>query len=254
MNKFFILFLLLVFPSWLFCYELNGKYYSENGYYEFSEGNYNSLMINFESGAISKSIGTFKVVLDEFENARLLLKSDTGIECNLRYFEFDDFLLLYHHSEDPFFIGNRKTSRRIENLVPPRKISATSYLVEKNRTYKPDKLALWGNLNYIWAEGVNGTGIGEQLFLENAFIRKLYILPGYVSIKRPDLFKKNARPARIKITRGDEILFVDLKDEAVYQVVEFQKVNKERITVEIIDVFEGTLYEDTCISSILCLR
>ena len=138
--------------------------------------------------------------------------------------------------------------------MPPRKISATSYLVEKNRTYKPDKLALWGNLSYIWAEGVNGTGIGEQLFLENAFIRKLYILPGYVSIKRPDLFKKNARPARIKITRGDEILFVDLKDEAVYQVVEFQKVNKERITVEIIDVFEGSLYEDTCISSILCLR
>ena len=49
-----------------------------------------------------------------------------------------------------------------------------------------------------WCEGVSGYGIDEKIDLSvNA--KKLLIISGYVSAKRPYLFKSNSRPKKLAV-------------------------------------------------------
>lgn len=251
-----------IFCSWFllvnililcFAQNLTGKYSSDDASFFFLNNQYTLLEIDLVTGMIETTNGKYNLSEDSFGNKTICLINKNQVEENIRYFCFDDFLLMYKDSEIPFFFGNSTSSRKIESLVSS-KVSASSYLKESNRLYSPEKITFWGNLNYVWAEGVKGQGIGEKLYLKKNALSKLYILPGYVSIKRPDLFTKNSRPKKIKISTKNKELIFSLLDKPVFQVLDFGTILNEDITIEILEVYLGTDFEDTCISSILCVR
>lgn len=120
-----------------------------------------------------------------------------------------------------------------------------------------------------WVEGESDAGIGVKITLsfftwemdhelpsKKNYINadSIVIINGYVDFYHPDLFLKNNRIRKLRISSLD----VDtgfqkeytLQDEANFQVVKFPKpVNSVRI--EILDVYQGTKYNDTAITALL---
>lgn len=97
------------------------------------------------------------------------------------------------------------------------------------------------------------SGIGE--YLELKFVnpqKKLSILGGYVNTKRQDLFKKNNRLKKVLITdlNSDYSIEMDFEDIAMFQEISFEKY-LSNIRIEILDVYKGSKYDDTCISGIM---
>ncbi|MBB5218972.1 hypothetical protein DYE49_11925 [Treponema rectale] len=227
----------------------NQNYSSEETSFYFFDKTFKQTTLNMETGEIFVRNGDFKILHDKYDNQQLVLTVD-GNEEKYRFFEFDDWLILYKNNI-PFFFGNKVSSRLLESLCF-KPITATSFLKEGKKEYSSNKLSRWANLNYVWSEGVDGYGIGEKLFISEADLSKIYILPGYVSAERPDLYKKNSRPKTLRITTDTESFTVELKDKVEFQEIKFNNRNNKKIIIEILDVYKGDLYEDTCISSVLC--
>ena len=243
---------LFIFLIPAFTTELTGKYSSEDCYISFQEPNYTFYELDMMTGEQQYISGTYKTTTDDYNNKIVILENFKNENLSLRYFLFDEFLILYNNKNSPWFLGNIKTSRRLESIVST-KISATSYLTEGEKKYIPDNLSLWGHLDYVWAEGNKSSGIGEKLYIENKSFKNLYILPGFVSVTRPDLYKKNNRPKTIRITAGVYSKDYLLKDEPCFQTIKLEiPITEDLITLEIIDIYAGTHYNDTCITSILC--
>jgi len=135
--------------------------------------------------------------------------------------------------------------------------------------------AMDGNPKTAWVEGVAGDGIGEVVIVKVNTRRPVRIWAGYG--KSETTFKNNNRPKKVRVYvlegRHDwggstELadLFTDirvvgkheviLKDLNGYQPLNLPKhtiSNKKAITfvaVEILSVYSGTKYKDTCISEI----
>ncbi len=106
-----------------------------------------------------------------------------------------------------------------------------------------------------WVEGVDGDGIGEYVTLfadVNAPVNGIKILNGYN--KNADIFAKNNRAARVRITlsTGDiyETQLVDSYN--TYTIVDFGGPKAiEGMKIEILSVYPGSKYQDTCISEII---
>lgn len=253
-RKYIFALIFLSIAKLCFSEEISNKYYSEFAYFYFENGKYEFFNIDEISGEVKKSNGNVKFSEDTYGNYQMNLSNWlSNEEKTMRYLKFEDYLIVYNNSESPLFFGSCISSNRLELLISA-EVEATSFLTEKTRSYSPKKLTYWGNLNYVWAEGAKGQGIGEKLFIRKKAIRKLYILPGYVSVKNPTLFYKNSRPKELKIQTQDKVFYFSLVDKPIFQVFNFENQIDSEITIEILDVYPGTKYEDTCISSILCSR
>lgn len=128
---------------------------------------------------------------------------------------------------------------------------ATSELKEKNKIYSASNLS---NLNSDepWAESVNGNGIGEKIYTRiNA--RHMIIFSGYISAKKPYLWKQNARPKKIGILFSATKMYkeFDLQDTPNPQILNFDDVYSGDIEITLLDTYKGTKYEDTCIHSFI---
>lgn len=104
-----------------------------------------------------------------------------------------------------------------------------------------------------WVEGVKGSGIGEKLVI--SFKEKsnfVVILNGYIDLYQRNLYKENGRLKEIKITSKDNdfVLFYSFSDYVHYATIELP-VHVNNIIIELIDVYPGSKYNDTCISGIL---
>lgn len=150
-----------------------------------------------------------------------------------------------------------------------KKISTTSYLKEKQYgkeiIYLPDNLfrnfligcrchPYWWNDSHIpWVEGVKGNGIGESVTIE--FTKEVYgisVLNGYTDINNMKLFKENSRVKQLIISdlKNNIEKIVDFDDKVYFNYIEFDKpTDKIRLTIK--DVYPGTKYQDTCISSVI---
>jgi hypothetical protein len=134
----------------------------------------------------------------------------------------------------------------------PDYVNASSFLTEGNVKYVPENMNNSSGLP--WAEGTEGTGIHETIIIKENMLTTLYISIGFVSFKKPELYKENARPRKIKITAGNTFSFYfDLKDTPNYQTVKLPRSlsKDDTLTIEIIDVYSGDKYTDTCINAIL---
>ena len=130
-------------------------------------------------------------------------------------------------------------------------ITASSSLTEGSTRYSTDKLGF--NIGECWAEGVKGYGIGETLTLNLLYTPYLYISSGFVSFSKPHLFRENTRIKRIKFSNefgeSEEIL---LKDMPHFQVIDTEmSLGTGVFKIEILEVYPGTKYTDTCVNSIL---
>jgi len=167
-------------------------------------------------------------------------------------------------------------------------ISCPSYLVEGSRSYTVyglNKIFI-GDLrdadNFFnttvlpWAEGEEGPGIGvtfsikfiphspiadvwrkfgDDGFLEDVGVADgLVIMNGYVDFYRPDLFFKNNRVKRVNVKSTDDGKYFEFEYE-LKDVPEFQLIPLPRrthsIEMKIMDVYNGTHYDDTVITAIL---
>ncbi len=129
---------------------------------------------------------------------------------------------------------------KIENLLK-------SVLLPDDKCGKPEYT---NSTPYVTKRG--SSGIGEKIYIQSKQKHdRISIMPGYVNTERPDLFHKNNRPKRIKIIDTDTQYSVEteLSDIAMFQDIPlYQDISN--FEIEILDVYRGSKYDDTCISGI----
>ena len=135
-------------------------------------------------------------------------------------------------------------------------INASSYLTENNKLYSSSNLGIYYTTDMPWVEGVSGFGINEKIFFEKGIIPNgsMHISIGYVSYDKPYLYEQNSRPKTIKLSIENKFsIFANLNDTPNYQEIKFPSdIGEDDILIlEIIDIYPGTIYDDTCINSIL---
>ncbi len=144
---------------------------------------------------------------------------------------------------------------------------ASSYLKEGKTSYMPENTAkiyalvanykqvnLWSNQITPWVEGKKGNGIGETFEFDMTYSARepwdIRILNGYVDPLKPHLFKENNRikKALLETDTGIKKEF-EFRDE-----VEFTQIilpnDVKHIKLTILEVYKGTKYQDTCITSV----
>lgn len=150
-------------------------------------------------------------------------------------------------------------------------INASSYLTENTKKgiikYLPENILekvfykpmhdysfiQYDSLTPPWVEGKEDFGIGEYLDIEFKWPSdELQILNGFVDFTRMDLYEKNSRVKTVLIESQNPKFSkeYELEDLVKYTVINLpEKTDKIRITIK--DVYPGTKYKDTCLSSIL---
>ena len=235
-----------------------------NNYFKFS-ANSQIEMGSRETGADrSQKSGTYSLTRDngiDFLNVRwsnagnekfLYLMADSKGESKV-------FLFLYKQDGEPYFMGGKR-GRTTPSYYPTYlfySITASSYLTENGREYSTDKLGQ--RIGECWVEGVPGNGIGEKLIFEDNFGysgNPLYISSGFVSYSKPNLYRENSRIKKIKITnQSGKSIVVELSDTPHFQTIDLSQLfsgygSESTYILEIVEVYPGTKYTDTCVNSI----
>lgn len=136
--------------------------------------------------------------------------------------------------------------------------NATSTLGNK---YKP-LYAFDGELDTCWAEGTDGHGIGEILVINSGphdefDVKNIRIFSGYG--KSAELFYKNSRIEKMEIvvftytsSVGSKKVrkLVTFNDKPEFKTIPINKKNVYKINFKILEVYEGSKWDDTCISDI----
>jgi hypothetical protein len=163
-------------------------------------------------------------------------------------------LYLYREEEGgPFFLGLSSDRRHLEAMYhSPEAFDTASFLTEGRIEYGPENLGGY-RLSAPWVEGVPGPGIGEEITVTGSFHR-FWISIGYVSLRRPELYRMNARPKVIRVIHpasGREKR-VPLEDTPNPQAVVLDVPGNELLDLRIVieEVYPGTRWEDTCINFI----
>ena len=111
-----------------------------------------------------------------------------------------------------------------------------------------------------WVEGANGYGIGQKIDivfqdgenLKNIPFRGISIVNGYA--KSDTAWKTNARVKTMKLYHNEKpIMTLELLDTRLPQEVSFGAISvsaRDVVSLEILDVYKGTKYQDTAISEI----
>ena len=165
-------------------------------------------------------------------------------------------LIYLLNSNGSFYDGvgyneNGRNGRHI-NLIGPAKIyTSSSFLIENNTKYEPKNLSSI-NINLPWVEGSKCDGGGEYVEMEWEYdVNGIIVVNGFTSFNKPELYLHNNRAKKIRISINDysENFIYELEDTSNPQIIQLPK-NGNKIKVEIIDVYKGSRWNDTCISMI----
>jgi hypothetical protein len=168
--------------------------------------------------------------------------------------------LLYKNDGDVYFRGFKIRGGAPGELCSSvnnseLEITATSHLIEGNIIYSTAKL------NYrtgeCWAEGVNGQGINETLYIKLARANTIHISIGFVSFNKPYLFNQNSRPRKIELSVENKYrIIINLENTPNIQTINLPEElgRNEILELKILDVYHGIKYDDTCINMILVDR
>lgn len=133
---------------------------------------------------------------------------------------------------------------------------ASSYLDDDNE----NNLYYWpcegvdGDMESSWVEGVEGDGIGEWIKVPldpSKYYTEMKIFPGYGVSE--ELWEKNNRVKKAKITFSNGREWTeDFEDKFELQEFEFFNLveSPEWVTLEILEVYEGSKFDDTAIAEI----
>lgn len=162
--------------------------------------------------------------------------------------------------------SKQSSGEKTLKVVEKQKMSAEEYVIYKNyinnsstcltdngKAYPADLINDFKN-DTAWNEGANGDGIGEWVeiqFEAPQKINAMVIQNGYKKSK--DLYYENNRPKMLKIdVIGQQSFMVNLED--VYNngfYIEFpETMETYGVTITIEDVYNGTKFNDTCISEV----
>ncbi len=134
-------------------------------------------------------------------------------------------------------------------------IAASSELTERSGTHYAGYICD-GSLETAWVEGVGGTGEGEFVQISFDGLRLFSgfrINSGYQ--KSEDSYQKNARPHELVLEFSDgSVQSIALKDVFEQQTIEFSRpIVSSFVKIRLGSdsfVYQGTDYEDTCISEV----
>ncbi len=131
-------------------------------------------------------------------------------------------------------------------------VNASSTIRQENVNNEPVVL-FDGDETSSWQEGVQGTGIGEYVdfSMEREYPVRLmaFKLGNWATAS---LFESNCRPRVLSITLGNERQEVTFEDGMTVKWIEFSRdVPANAMHIEIKDVYQGSVYQDTCISEIM---
>lgn len=134
-------------------------------------------------------------------------------------------------------------------------IFASSTLeADANITYEPQNI-IDGHVKTAWVEGTNESGIGESIsFQISGDISYFIIYNGYVETE--ELFYMNNRVKKLGLLIDGELKYIlELFDTREGQIVnlDYDKYvfyDNILLTFEIMEVYSGWKYDDTCISEI----
>lgn len=193
-------------------------------------------------GGVENKVGNsyLEILWEATEKERLLVLSNISI-CNI-----------YNASKILFWGTDRSQNGDIWLSSEADKITASSYLKEGDILYSPEQKN-FTMLRPLWVEGVVGNGIHEKLFITASSCFAIHVSIGFVSYIKPDLYRENSRPKRIRLTVHDVFSFdADLKDTPNYQTITLPSPLKadDILELEIIEVYSGTKHTDTCINDI----
>ncbi|MBN1646441.1 MAG: hypothetical protein JW874_00290 [Spirochaetales bacterium] len=232
---------------------------------EFFDDSFNYSYTHFEGKIEKKERSSFKFKIDNQGGISFILYGE-NYENKWLVLHDSAFILLYKDDGMPFFIGENQGGGEF-SIVPEELVfgsahyKVSSFLTEKvdnNEIQYPGENLESFELKKPRVEGVGGTGVGstitisgvpESLFGPNYV---LYVSNGYVSYSRPDLYKKNARVKKIKVTDKEtgRSLVAEIKDSSDFTVINISDIYTVMgdIIVEILDVYPGTVFSDTCIN------
>lgn len=219
-------------------------YKSNNGSMSFSKTTLNisknGNTIDLKDFSITDSFGMEYIYKDGKKQGLLLKNSD---------------FVIYYRSIDstPFFIGYNPEKKK--TAAEPDKLSSSSYLKETAVIYKAENLKTM-KLKEPWAEGAEGDGIGEYIQFDKSDADGVYIVNGYISMDRPDLYEKNGRIKELTVTGLTSGITQEeyLLDSAKPQYISLEDFQDETIRITIKSVYEGTKYTDTCISGLVLIK
>jgi hypothetical protein len=146
-------------------------------------------------------------------------------------------------------------------------IQATSELIENNFIYKVENVLDIKTL-IPWVEGVQGNGVGQKIKITlddknmstgsgDRFIYfGLAISNGFVDYNRPYLYQYNNRIKKLRVSRTQyDYKDIDLEDTPQIQMFHFLDYTtaSKSIEMEILEIYPGERWDDTCINMIIPL-
>lgn len=118
--------------------------------------------------------------------------------------------------------------------------------------------AVDGNTDTSWQEGVDGDGLGEYIMLDLGRERQVQYLKAWLGNWRSDdWYNRNNVPAQLCITFYDEdwncesCMISFPKEKRPFGIALSRPVSAQYVCIEIVDVYSGSKYDDTCIAEIL---
>jgi hypothetical protein len=176
----------------------------------------------------------------------------TGTQEKFLYLTSEEgFVYLYNSDSAPYFDDWGGVGKVFGDASW---IKASSSFQEMSRgktvIYSPDKLGI--KIGECW---VPNKELNEQLML--SFPPRtfgLYISSGFVSFSKPYLYRENSRMKKIRLYNSSGYSkIVELKDTPHFQEVSIDDFPYGTIlNIEILEVYPGTKYSDTCVNAIFC--
>jgi hypothetical protein len=233
--------------------EVDGRYtsYPDRTIVFYKTGEVELVVFDLDRQEEAKFLGTYSRDTETRFGSILILRND-------RYEKYlvlknDVICYLIDEKNEVFLRAIQGSPTRGEFVLSaPSSISASSFLEEGNARYFPTNMNASAGLP--WVEGVRGYGEGEKIFIRKAMLNTLYISIGFVLYGRPELYKDNARPKQIRLSVDNKFSFLlDLVDTPDYQTIKLPiaLTSRDQLVIEIVDVYAGEKYQDTCINSIL---
>ena len=164
----------------------------------------------------------------------------------------NEFILLYNNPKhSPIYNGF--FGRYALNYMGKTVYTTDNYLTEGKIKYTPDNLSNI-DIGKPWVEGSADSGIGNKIKIDNSYvIQSLVISNGFVSYKVSTYYNNN-RVKTLQVYNSNnrsENFIVELPDNAIPFEIKLP-FNSKNVELEILDIYKGEKYDDTCINFILC--